>query len=172
MSETRWGSFFRPSNRNGCGSGARVLTRFRDIVFQPLLIQRELPSRDREGAVLTGEEFPEMVKHPGCSRRNKPIALDDTLRVPTWKRPPKIECVSGLTGGSLFLSPVWPHWLSPTGFRIQSVGTCCVRQSRDLPSFGSMLLCSSVGLCSLLFKPRLYGPDMFVGTARLVLREC
>jgi hypothetical protein len=30
-----------------------------------LLIQRELPSRDREGAVLTGEEIPKMVNHPG-----------------------------------------------------------------------------------------------------------
>ena len=29
-----------------------------------LLIQRELPSRDREGAVLTGEEFPKTVTHP------------------------------------------------------------------------------------------------------------
>jgi hypothetical protein len=27
-----------------------------------LLIQRKLPSRDRKGAVLTGEEFPKMVK--------------------------------------------------------------------------------------------------------------
>ena len=27
-----------------------------------LLIQRELPSRDREGAVLTGEEIPKIVK--------------------------------------------------------------------------------------------------------------
>ena len=55
----------------------RVRNRFGDFAVQAgnrfltvaarlrlLLIQRELPSRDREGAVLTGEEFPKMVKHP------------------------------------------------------------------------------------------------------------
>jgi hypothetical protein len=39
-----------------------------------LLIQRELPSRDREGAVLTGEEFRKIVKHPGAARQPCPTA--------------------------------------------------------------------------------------------------
>jgi hypothetical protein len=48
-----------------------------------LLIQRELPSRDREGAVLTGEEFPKMVKHPkGFANvfQASPFSLDCFLK--------------------------------------------------------------------------------------------
>jgi hypothetical protein len=42
----------------GVSLGARGSGRHR---LRLLLIQRELPSRDREGAVLNGEEFPKTV---------------------------------------------------------------------------------------------------------------